>query len=138
MKAEIEVLQDLIIKSMTLELARQANLLTRFDIEHFISKLRVWVKEEFNEDYVKMWDAFSYLASSSVFSTTTLTDFENLLEEEGFELVEDRSDTLNYGLRIFKRSHNIKEEIVTTNLVKKYGEKKWRKNKTNILNFLMD
>lgn len=58
MKAEIEVLQDLIIRSMTLELAREANLLTRFNIEHFISKLRVWVKEEFNEDYVKMWDAF--------------------------------------------------------------------------------
>lgn len=55
---EKELLQGLIIRSMTLELAREANLLTRFDVKHFISKLEVWVREEFNADYAKMWDAF--------------------------------------------------------------------------------
>lgn len=53
-----EVVQGLIVRSMTLEMAREANLLTRFDVEHFISKLEVWVREEFNADYAKMWDAF--------------------------------------------------------------------------------
>lgn len=58
MSAEKELLQGLIVRSMALELAREANLLTRFDVEHFISKLEVWVREEFNADYAKTWDAF--------------------------------------------------------------------------------
>ena len=53
-----------------------------------------------------------------------LTDFENLLEKEGFEMVEDNTDALNYGVRVFRRDNRTSEEIVTTNLVKKYGEKK--------------
>jgi len=59
MKAEFkELLESLMLRSMMLDLAREANLLTRFDVEHFISKLEIWVKEEFNADYAKMWDAF--------------------------------------------------------------------------------
>jgi len=53
-----------------------------------------------------------------------LINFENLLEKEGFEIVEDNTDALNYGLRVFKRDNRTSEEIVTTNLIKKYGEKK--------------
>ena len=58
MIVEKEVLESLIARSMALEMAVDSNLLTRFDVEHFISKLRAWVKEEFNKDYAKMWDAF--------------------------------------------------------------------------------
>jgi len=55
---EKELLESLVVRSMVLELARDANLLTRFDVEHFTSKLELWVREEFNGDYAKMWDAF--------------------------------------------------------------------------------
>lgn len=52
-----------------------------------------------------------------------LINFENLLEKEGFEKVEDNTDVLNYGLRVFKRDNRTSKEIVTTNLVKKDKEK---------------
>lgn len=48
-----------------------------------------------------------------------LTDFENLLEKEGFKMVEDNVGALNYGLRVFKRSNESEEEIITVNYIKK-------------------
>jgi len=48
-----------------------------------------------------------------------LINFENLLEKEGFEIVEDNTDALHYGLRVFKRDNRTSKEIVTTNLIKK-------------------
>jgi len=53
-----------------------------------------------------------------------LTDFENLLEKEGFVIVEDNVDALNYGLRVFKRDNNGEEEVITTNYIKKDEGKK--------------
>lgn len=53
-----QVKKDLLIRSFVLELAVEANLLTRSDVECFCSKLHVWLREEFNDDYAKMWDAF--------------------------------------------------------------------------------
>ena len=53
-----QVIKDLLVRSLVLELAVEANLLTRTDIECFCSKLHVWIREEFNGDYAKMWDAF--------------------------------------------------------------------------------
>lgn len=53
-----------------------------------------------------------------------LTDFENLLEKEGFEMVEDNTDALNYGSKVFKRSNNGEEETVTTNYIEKDEEEK--------------
>jgi len=53
-----------------------------------------------------------------------LIDFEQLLEKEGFEMIEDNTDVLNYGLRVFKRSHKKEEEIITINYIRKNGGKK--------------
>jgi len=52
-----------------------------------------------------------------------LRHFENLLEEAGFEMVEDNTDAFLYGSRVFKRSHSTEGEIVTTNLLRKEEEK---------------
>ena len=53
-----EVMQSLIVRSMTLQLAIEANLLTRTDVECFCSKIAVWIRENYNDDYAKAWDAF--------------------------------------------------------------------------------
>lgn len=50
-----------------------------------------------------------------------LMDLEQLLEKEGFEMVEDNTDALNYGLRVFKRSSPKEEEIITINYIRKDG-----------------
>jgi len=47
-----------------------------------------------------------------------LTDFESLLEKERFEMVEDNTDALNYGVKVFSRTSNGEDEIVTTNYMK--------------------
>jgi len=52
-----------------------------------------------------------------------LGDFENLLEKDGFEMVEDNTDALNYGVRVFERDNRTSKEIVTTNLLRKEEEK---------------
>ena len=51
-----------------------------------------------------------------------LINFENLLEKEGFKMVQDNTDALDYGLRIFERDNRTSKEIVTTNLVKRDKE----------------
>ena len=53
-----------------------------------------------------------------------LKDFENLLEKEGFVMIEDNVDALNYGLRVFKKDNEKSEEIVTTNFVRKDKKEK--------------
>lgn len=52
-----------------------------------------------------------------------LIHFENLLEKEGFEMVQDNTDALDYGLKIFERDNRTSKEIVTTNLLRKEEEK---------------
>jgi len=49
----------------------------------------------------------------------SLTDFEQLLEKEGFEMTEDNTDALNYGSKVFKRSDPKEEEIITINYIRK-------------------
>lgn len=53
-----------------------------------------------------------------------LTDFENLLEKEGFTMVEDDADALNYGTRVFERKDKNGTEVITTNYIKKDMEEK--------------